>query len=139
MKKQVQLLCSFSVILPLLGCALTNPSARHYRIIHEPMLHSSMRAMGLSLGTLAELYYEKDDASDEQQAQRVLAELNKIERIASNLGGDDVVTNYSVINRYMGAFLYDVSVAKEFAQREQPNFVPAYRLIKSCQSCHQSM
>jgi len=80
-----------------------------------------------------------DSCDDEQLYQSVHAELDKIERIASGLGGPDTITNYSVINRYMGAFLYDVTVAREFAERDPPNYVPAFRLLKSCQACHESM
>lgn len=49
---------------------------------------------------------------------------------------DNGVTNYSVINRYMGAFIYDVGIAEKFANKTPPNYVPANRLINSCISCH---
>jgi len=120
------------------ACAISEPRRLSYQVIHEPALHSEMRTMGVSLGTLAKYYFEKD-LDEKQLYDGVHAELNKLERTASRLGGVDTITNYSVINRYMGAFLYDVRLAREFAEREPPNFVPAFRLINSCQSCHESM
>ena len=122
----------------LSGCALAEPKELPFQVIHEPALHSEMRTMSKSLGVIADLYFD-ESVSETQRYNSVRAELNKVERTASGLGGVDTVTNYSVINRYMGAFLYDVNVAKEFIDREPPNFVPAYRLIRSCQSCHGSM
>lgn len=120
------------------ACALSEPRRLNYQIIHEPALQSEMRSMGVSIGALAEYFFEKN-IDQEQLYKGVHAELNKLERTASRLGGVDTITNYSVINRYMGAFLYDVRLAREFAEREPPNFEPAFRLIRSCQSCHESM
>jgi len=94
--------------------------------------------MGVSLGALAKYFFEKN-LDEKQMYKGVHAELDKLERTASRLGGVDTITNYSVINRYMGAFLYDVRLAREFAEREPPNYEPAFRLIRSCQSCHESM
>ena len=81
-----------------------------------------------------------DKPSGAERRQQILPMLDRIEIIAATLAGEDeVVTNYSVINHYMGAFLYDVGVARQFAQREPANLIPAGRLIKSCMSCHESI
>jgi len=127
-----------SVAIVATSCAITEPEKQYYQVLHEQALHSEMREMAMSLGVLADYYFE-DARTDEELYRSVHAELDKIEKIASGLGGSDTVTNYSVINRYMGAFLYDVNLAREFAEREPPNFVPAFRLLKSCQACHESM
>jgi len=90
------------------ACALSEPRRLNYQIIHEPALRSEMRSMGINIGTIANYYFEKD-VDDKQLYKGVHAELDKLERTASRLGGVDTITNYSVINRYMGAFLYDVN------------------------------
>ena len=109
-----------------------------YQTIHEAALHADMTTMATSLGRLANLHFDTDIA-DAERHSIIISELNTVERIASGIGGDDVITNYSVINRYMGAFLYDVALAKQFAYREPPNYVPANRLLNSCRSCHNSL
>jgi len=131
-------LIPFYLVLTCGSCATTESEKRAYQIIHEPALHSEMQAMANSLGELAILYFDSDH-DDARLYRSVQDELAKIERIASRLGGEDTITNYSVINNYMGAFLYDVKLAREFADRDPPNYVPAFRLLRSCQSCHESM
>jgi hypothetical protein len=79
------------------------------------------------------------ELTPEQQRAEILPLLDSIKTIAASIDGDDAVTNYSVVNRYMGAFLYDVGLARKFASREPPNLIPAQRLIKSCLSCHESI
>jgi len=122
----------------LAACALNKPKEKSYRVIHEPALHSEMRSMGNSLGVIVTHYYE-NKLNDSELHDIVSTELTNIESIAASLGGEDTITNYSVISRYMGAFLYDVRLAREFAERDPPNFLPAFRLVHSCQSCHESM
>jgi len=132
------LVCGVALAPLLSSCALTEPKPVHVQVIHHSVLVKDMRSMARSLGVLAELYF-KNEMNEQQMHNAVLNELGKIERVASNIGGDNIVTNYSVVNRYMGAFLYDVNLAKEFANRKPANYVPAHRLIRSCQSCHESM
>ena len=128
-------LCSLLVLTLCVSCALSEEKSDEYRTIHESVLRSDMKTMANSLGVLANLHFETD-IGDAQRQYMVIRELGTIEEIASGIGGDDVVTNYSIINRYMGAFLYDVSLAKQFANREPPNYIPANRLLNSCMSCH---
>jgi len=120
-----------------LGCAIDKKGYK-LQTIHESVLHADMTTMAHSLGRLARLHFDTD-ITDTERHSIVINELNSIERIASGIGGDDVVTNYSVINHYMGAFLYDVALAKQFAYRDPPNYVPANRLLNSCRSCHNSL
>lgn len=127
-----------SMLVTITGCVSIPDKSYEYRSIHESALHSDMRAMATSLRVLAELNFDTEISAVQQQGI-VQRELSNVERIATGIGGGDVITNYSVINRYMGAFLYDVGLAKEFADRDPPNYVPANRLIKSCLSCHSSI
>ena len=101
-------------------------------------LRAEMSLMAHQLATISNLSLDSS-RSEHSKSAEIIASLDRIKSIASDLGGDDVVTNYSVINRYMGAFLYDVQLAREFALRDSPNNYPAYTLVKSCLSCHQSL
>ncbi len=103
---------------------------------HE--LHADMSLMAKQIATLSNMSLD-NSRSERSKSTDVLASLDRIEAIASGLGGEGVVTNYSVINRYMGAFLYDIQIAREFALRDPPNHFPSYTLVKSCLSCHQSL
>ena len=131
-------LCTLVVLSLCLGCAASEEKGYIFQTIHETVLHSEMRKMANSLGRLASLYFDTD-IEDAERHEIVINELNTVEQIASGIGGDDVITNYSVINHYMGAFLYDVALAKQFAYQEPPNYVPANRLLNSCRSCHNSL
>lgn len=89
----------------------------------------------LTLGT-DEREQDGTAPSLEERAERVVAHLDRIESRALAVGGRDTVTDRPEINAYMDGFLYDVRLAREFARRDPPNFVPANRLVGSCRSCH---
>ncbi len=139
----VRVMCMLVLVIVNSGCA----TAEHepvdvepvdFHVISESELSIDMKAMGDRLGGIAIISLDQS-LTDEQRRQRILPLLNGIQEIAEGVKGKGVVTNYSVINRYMGSFLYDVANAQEFANRQPPNLVPAERLIKSCLSCHQSI
>lgn len=114
-----------------------------FHIEMQSHLHEGMNDMAQEVAFLTELSVsglEKEGKTTEPHGKgEVLDSLDRIKLIAEGIGGAGVVTNYSVINRYMGAFLYDVNIAREFAERTPPNYFPAYSLIKSCLSCHDSL
>ena len=107
-------------------------------MITETKLRGDMLNLSDSIREIADITMDKD-ITLLMQRSRILPLLDNIEGVAGGLGGGPVVTNYSVINYYMGAFLYDVSIARKFANREPPNIVPAGRLINSCLACHRSI
>lgn len=131
-----------AVVTGLTACA-TPPESPDtpFHVIDERVLHSQMQQMSAHLYDVAELTMDVGDVAGGNPALKaqVLAQLDAIEGIARSIDADNAVTNWSVINRYMGAFIYDVLVAREFAADEPPNFVPANRLIRSCLSCHSSL
>ena len=110
----------------------------NFHVMSETELSIDMNAMGERIAGIAIISLDQS-LTNEQRRQRILPLLDSIEQIAEGVKGAGEVTNYSVINRYMGAFLYDVANARYFANRQPPNLVPAERLIKSCLSCHQSI
>lgn len=119
------------------GCATVPDSSRTFHVLGEESLRSEMKLMGAELRILLDIYLG-DNLPEPERNETTLASLNKIDSIAEGLGGGDKITNYSVINDYMGAFLYDVGIAKDFATRNPPNYFPSGTLIKSCLSCHES-
>lgn len=124
----------------LTGCAAIEDeeTSQSFHVISETKLHSNMQLMASMLSTITAEIMD-NSKSPETKRDQVIPLLDQIEVVAGTLGGGPVVTNYSVINRYMGAFLYDVSIARRFANSEPPNLVPAGRLVKSCLSCHDSI
>ena len=108
------------------------------RIHHEYLLLQDMYSMSASVISLFAL--EGLDHIDEQdRLERILAELDKLEEIA-RLQIDNVeVLNYSVVSPYIGSFLHDVGMAREFALMDPPDFKPATGLIKSCLLCHEHL
>jgi len=109
-----------------------------YHVLSHHELSSGMQSMADRIRSIATVSLNMD-MSDDDQRDIIVPLLDGIEHIAADLDGENSVTNYSVINRYMGAFLYDVGLAREFALRDPPNLVPSQRLIKSCLSCHESI
>lgn len=133
-------LVSLSLITLLTGCAVMDhpeDSPLGFHVISDTALRWNMQDMAVSLGEILNITLDESLTPDEQSAS-VIPILGRIELIAYDIGGDRL-TNYSVINQYMGAFLHDVGVARDFAQREPPNLVPAGRLVKSCLACHESI
>jgi|GEM_PF-2805843 len=116
---------------------LTDNSNATFHAIGDNTLHDEMRKMAAELRVLVDVNLDTSQI-EPQRNQKALAALERLNTIADGLGGEGKITNYSVINDYMGAFLYDVAVAEEFARRTPPNYFPAGSLIKSCLSCHQS-
>jgi len=128
-------------VLTLVSCSpmpIEENKEQSFHLISDEELSQGMQRMAEKVSLLA-LFSLDSDMSTEQKRMMILPLLNNIESIASDINGDGAVTNYSVINRYMGSFLYDVSLAREFANRQPPNLFPAQRLIKSCMACHESI
>lgn len=95
-------------------------------------LSNKMHGMSEDLFVITTLTTQSSLTSAEHE--QLVQKLRALSTKASSLG--DGVTNYSVINQYMGAFIYDVELALQFANKNPPNYVPANRLIRSCISCH---
>lgn len=121
------------------GCTVvTTEEQVNFHLLSEHQLRSEMQRMANHIVILTEMSMAEDNPASASRSE-ILLQLNQIQQIARGLRGEAEVTNYSVINRYMGSFLYDIEVAKQFARRDPPNFVPSNRLVKSCLSCHQSI
>ncbi len=120
------------------GCSFIEDKGTEFHFLGKAALQSDMRRMAVSLRAISDMTAAPTDSAITVQ-QRVMLELDRVDSIASSLGGEGITTNYSVIDRYMGALLYDIQLAKEFSLHDPPNYVPANRLLNSCLSCHQSL
>jgi hypothetical protein len=121
------------------GCSIPEEKPTNFHYLSPDVVQNDMQLMADQLALIA-LTLLDAQSTDAERRQQILPRLDRIETIATTLeGGDQVVTNYSVINHYMGAFLYDVNVARQFALREPANLIPSGRLVKSCMSCHESI
>jgi len=116
----------------------SEPTITSYHVMSDDQLHGEMRSMVVDIRKLLEIYLDSDYPEPQRQ-NSALAYLDNIERTAEGIGGDEKITNFSVINQYMGAFLYDVGIARDFVEKSPPNYFPAGALIKSCTSCHQTL
>jgi len=101
---------------------------------HERMLREDMHAMAASVRVL--LAIERKDV--DERRKKVLRELDVLEGTATIINEGAEIFNYSVMSPYMGSFLYDVEIAREFALKNPPNFEPSTELINSCLFCHQT-
>lgn len=125
----------------LVSCTTLNQGItqdqNNFHLLSENKVQIDMQEMAINVSAILGATMD-ESASIESQSGTVVPKLDKIQKLAFELGGTGL-TNYSVINRYMGAFLYDVGIAREFALRSPPNLMPAGRLVKSCLSCHDSL
>lgn len=139
--KNAVLVLSVACLLVACTAQPTEPDARQteqFHVLSLSELHLNMQAMADRVTSVAFIAMD-DNLTPEQKQDRILPLLDGIESIATDIDHNGATTNFSVVNRYMGSFLYDVSVAKSFASRQPPNLVPAQRLINSCLSCHESI
>jgi len=104
---------------------------------HERMVKDDKRAMARSVRRLLLLASEGLYAADERH-ERVLRELEILEGIAEVINEDSEIYSYSVSSPYMGSFLHDISMAREFAESDPPDYQPATGLVNSCRFCHQN-
>jgi len=102
---------------------------------HDSHLATDMQSMFRSATALMSL--ETDGGiTEEERLSRIMRELDNLDDTARILKNGREITNYSLTSLYMGSFLHDVQMAKEFATLSPPDFEPAYGLIRSCQYCH---
>lgn len=137
----IRLNMALALWLTLTSCApvsMLGSKAEPVHIIADTELHDAMQDMADRIAVIALLSVDSN-LHIEKKRNRIIPLLDEIQTIASDIDGNGAVTNFSVVNRYMGSFLYDVSLAKQFASQQPPNLVPAERLIKSCLSCHESI
>ena len=108
--------------------------SKNVHVYNSVDMSNRMKGMSAELLTITTLTSQSTLTPSEHN--ELLKRLQSLSLKARTIGGEGVVTNYSVINQYMGAFIYDVELAKQFANMDTPNYVPANRLVKSCISCH---
>lgn len=105
---------------------------------HENQLRTDMLAMS---GSVLKLFAfdNMTNLDDAERQKRILQELDKLEKTARILINDVEIKNYSIRSPFMGSFLHDVGMAREFALMDPPDYRPSTGLIKSCLLCHKSL
>ncbi len=136
-----------SVLLVLSSCVLTPGAGTHKKItaaginsrtvyVHSGQLADDMNSMMQGVTNLITL--ETDESiSDTRRHVRIMRELKMLENAAKVIKDGTEISGYTTTNPYMGAFLHDIQMAKEFACFTPPDYQPAASLIKSCVHCHQ--
>lgn len=139
------LLCSLCLLAT--GCTLADKNAdaarqfyEHFTTerYHESAFRNDMLDMADSLRTILVIAVDEEQSIDEQQ-RVILRELEVLNALAAVVDEDGQVYSYTQRNPYMGSFLHDIGMAKEFAGAAPPDFEPARRLINSCLFCHKSL
>ena len=141
----VPLKSTFSLVLlasmvaaSIFGCAqireLTYPEGFTY--LEKSEVESLMRRMGEGIGRLDQLVAEAP-TSDATQQQKIIAELNSLESIATRLSGGHTQTNQFHISDHIDRFISDVGTAKMFAKLDPPKYFKAGEITNSCMECHE--
>ena len=95
-----------------------------------------MGQLGVSIDkldrTLRDVYPEATPA----QRDLVINELNKMEKIAFDLGAGTQATNHLFLDQHIDQFKQDVTNARQAVEAEPANFYLAGKLAGSCLGCH---
>jgi hypothetical protein len=131
-------LLSVVVTVSIIACAqvreLTYPEGFTY--LEKKEVDALMQRMGESIGRLDQLVAEASP-SDASQQQKIIAELNKIEGIATRLSGGHTQTNQFVISEHIEGFISDIGTAKRFASLNPPKYDKVAYVTGGCAECHQ--
>jgi hypothetical protein len=129
------------------GCTMSNDGVKKARDYyenyvveryHEGAFRADMLKMTDSLRTILVVAVDDKLETDEQRTH-ILTELDTLQELASAIDDDGEVYSYTNRNPYMGSFLHDIDMAREFASDTPPNFEPSRKLINSCLFCHKSL
>ncbi len=129
-------------LTPLLvaACAIITdiPQTHPVQMNHNSLLNEDMRYMLTSIRNLMLLSIDTG-LTDSERQDRVLRELDLLNSTARILKDGEELYGYSVADPYLGSFIHDISMAKEFALQSPPDYEPAIGLRKSCLMCHENL
>ena len=132
------LLLVIVVAASIIGCAqirkLTYP--QDFTYLEKKEVEGLMQKMGDGIVRLNQLVTEAS-TSEATQQQKIVAELDSLERIAIRLSGGHTQTNQFVISDHIERFISDLGTAKMFAKNSPPNYYKAGEITNSCLACHQ--
>ncbi len=144
-------LLSISLIITLLlaGCVkirmLTYPSEFTY--LDSGSVKGIMHEMALSLSRIDTLVQQSSDDTNASRYQPdVLAELQKMETLASSLSSSTTgttvdgkarpVTNHLLIDEHIDDFIGQIMHARLLVEDNPPNYYGAGQLTGNCSACH---
>jgi cytochrome c556 len=132
------ILLAIVVTVSIIGCAqirkLTYPEDFIY--LEKKEVEALMQKMGESIGRLDQLVADATP-SDADQQQKIIAELSKLEKIATRLSGGHKQTNQLVISDHIEQFISDIGTAKMFANLNPPKYYKVTNVTAGCSDCHQ--
>jgi cytochrome c556 len=131
-------LLAIIVASSIYGCSvireLTYPQGFTY--IEDKEVESLMQKMGESIGKLDQLVAEASP-SDTDKQEMIIAELTKLETIATRLSGGHTQTNQFHISDRIGNFINNIGTAKTFAKLDPPRYDRIEYVTSDCSECHQ--
>ncbi len=131
------ILLAIIVTASIIGCAqireLTYPADFTY--LEKKEVEMLMRRMSESIAKLDQLVADASP-SDTGRQQEIIAELSKLEGIATRLSGGHTQTNQFVINDHIEGFFGDLGTAKMFASLNPPKYYKVDNVINACAECH---
>jgi len=131
-------LLAIIVASSIYGCSvireLTYPQGFTY--IEDKEVESLMQKMGESIGKLDQLVAEASP-SDTDKQEMIIAELTKLETIATRLSGGHTQTNQFHISDRIGNFINNIGTAKTFAKLDPPRYDRIKYVTSDCSECHQ--
>ena len=130
-------LLAIIVASSIYGCSvireLTYPQGFTY--IEDKEVESLMQKMGESIGKLDQLVAEASP-SDTDKQEMIIAELTKLETIATRLSGGHTQTNQFHISDRIGNFINNIGTAKTFAKLDPPRYDRIKYVTSDCSECH---
>ncbi len=132
-----RLLAIAALLLLTTGCSevrkLTYPGDITY--IDRSTVTGAMRQMADAVSRLENAI--RSAPSPQAVDQRtVVGELKVLERLASSLQTRKGYTTDPLLDKHMSAFIDDVTLAREQAQKQPPNYFLAGHIAGSCAACH---
>ncbi len=126
-----------ALLLLATGCSevrkLTYPGDITY--IDRTTITGAMRQMADAV-TRLEKAIRSAPSPEAVDQKTVVGELQVLEKLASSLQTQKGYSTDPLLDKHMSAFIDDVTLAREQAQKQPPNYFLAGHIAGSCAACH---
>jgi hypothetical protein len=106
-----------------------------FTYLEKSDITSSMMQMADSIRRIDSILISSEIPSDKQR-ERIIADLNTIDNIATALGAGTQRTNHLLIDEYIDEFRLALMRAKQDVGSTPPRYYRVGGLIGNCTSCH---
>jgi len=137
---KLRIIAAASIVMVLFafpGCSwirkVTYPPSFTY--LEKSEITSSMMQMADSIGRIDSILISTETPSGKQR-ERIIADLKKIDSIATALGAGTQRTNHLLIDEHIDEFRLAVMRAKQDVSNNPPRYYHVGGLIGNCMSCH---